>query len=231
MIFSKGVTFLRHNCFILSLGVILISITMSRLSSGHEDICVHGNGKIIRTIRHVDHFNAISVKGAFDVHVKFGGDIQVVIVAETNLVPFIKTEVRDEVLYIDTSRSLCTNQDFRIEITCPDIRQLTAEGSNDIHVTDIAVSYFSIVLRGSSGAILEGSARDSSIKITGVGDLDASKFKVKNLQVNLSGSGDAIVWVEERLDAVVSGAGTILYIGNPSITKKIIGDMGSIERF
>jgi len=76
-------------------------------------------------------------------------------------------------------------------------------------------------LSGASSLELQGAADDVDIEASGASDFGLSDFSVVDADVNLSGASDAIINASGRLDANLSGASELLYIGNPT--------MGSIK--
>ena len=72
-------------------------------------------------------------------------------------------------------------------------------------------------LSGASSLELQGSADDVDIEASGASDFMLSDFSVVDADVNLSGASDAIINASGRLDANLSGASEILYIGNPTM--------------
>lgn len=72
-------------------------------------------------------------------------------------------------------------------------------------------------LSGASTAGLEGGADDLAADVSGASGLDLSDFPVHNADVELSGASRATVNLDGRLDADVSGASHLLYVGEPTL--------------
>ncbi len=62
--------------------------------------------------------------------------------------------------------------------------------------------------------------------VSGSGRYEGTRLESKSAKVLTSGSGDAIIKVIDKLEATVSGSGSVQYIGNPTVTKH---DTGSGE--
>jgi hypothetical protein len=84
--------------------------------------------------------------------------------------------------------------------------------SGNIKVTD---SKFDV--SGASNIELEGSAEDISIDVSGASHANLDDFTVVSVDVELSGASSATVNVSGKLDATVSGASTLYYLGNPTL--------------
>ena len=59
--------------------------------------------------------------------------------------------------------------------------------------------------------------------------LDSEKLKTRNVFIDISGAGSAIVHAKKTLKVEVSGAGSVKYKGNPKVTKDISG-AGSVKK-
>ncbi|MFC1995633.1 head GIN domain-containing protein [Chloroflexota bacterium] len=72
-------------------------------------------------------------------------------------------------------------------------------------------------LSGASSLELQGSANDIDIKSSGASHFKLSDFSVVDVKVNLSSASDAIINASGRLDADLSGASNLNYMGNPTL--------------
>jgi hypothetical protein len=84
--------------------------------------------------------------------------------------------------------------------------------SGNVQVTD---GKFDV--SGASNIELEGSAEDISIDVSGASRANLDDFTVANADVELSGASSATVNSSGKLDATVSGASTLYYLGNPTL--------------
>jgi hypothetical protein len=72
-------------------------------------------------------------------------------------------------------------------------------------------------LSGASTATLGGKANNLLIDGSGASHVELSDFTVHNAKVNLSGASQATINLDGRLDADLSGASTLLYLGEPTL--------------
>lgn len=70
---------------------------------------------------------------------------------------------------------------------------------------------------GASTAELKGAANDLAAEVSGASSLELSDFPVDNADVELSGASQATVNLDGRLDAELSGASHLLYVGSPTM--------------
>jgi hypothetical protein len=67
-----------------------------------------------------------------------------------------------------------------------------------------------------------------NITVSGSGAFAGREFQTADATVSISGSGEAIIWATERLDAQVSGSGLVRYVGNPGQLSTDISGSGSV---
>jgi hypothetical protein len=127
---------------------------------------------------------------------------------------------------------------LRASVTMPQLHGLTASGASRGTVSgfssnedlDITVSGASIVtgditagnvefgISGASTIQLEGSANDIDANVSGASHFNLDAFTVNNADVNFSGASSGTVNLNGRLDADLSGASRLWYIGEPTST-------------
>jgi len=127
---------------------------------------------------------------------------------------------------------------LRASVTMPQLRGLTVSGASngtvsdfsstddlDIRVSgaskvtgDITAGNVEFDIEGASTIQLEGSANDMDANVSGASHLNLDAFIVNNADVNFSGASSGTVNLNGRLDANLSGASTLWYIGEPTST-------------
>jgi hypothetical protein len=88
-------------------------------------------------------------------------------------------------------------------------------GSGNINGTVEVDEVFTLVVSGSGTATVAGSGKRLAVEITGSGDFNGEEFCVDDASIIVSGSGTARVWFLNSLNAVITGAGNIIYRGDP----------------
>lgn len=88
---------------------------------------------------------------------------------------------------------------------------------------DVEATTLSINLSGASVADLRGQANTLHAEISGASSMKAFTLPVANAVLNVSGASMAKVSVSDNLQAVLSGASTVIYRGNPDIMEDISG--------
>ncbi|GAI84175.1 unnamed protein product, partial [marine sediment metagenome] len=72
-------------------------------------------------------------------------------------------------------------------------------------------------ISGASSVTLSGSANDLNADASGASHLGLDDFPVHNADVNLSGASSSTINTDGTLDANLSGASHLYYIGNPTL--------------
>ncbi len=206
--------------------------------------CLRGSGPTVSETLNLPDFNGIELTTSADVFITQGPVQQVVVEGKENLIPELSRDVSGGVWKIEFDRSCVRNVgDMRIFITIPDLASLRISGSGDV-ISENVILTSSLVLNisgsgdidlaldaelidatisGSGKIILEGLADVAKYRISGSGDVHAFNLACRNADVNISGSGDCELFVNEFLKVRISGSGDVFYKGDPSVDINISG--------
>jgi len=206
-----------------------------------------GSGNVVTETRDVSGFHSIDISYPAQVLVKQGSKESLEIEAEDNLLPGLKTQVKDGVLEIFykrengkhvnptktvkitivvkdlTSVDFTSAGDLTIEDLKTDALDVSLSGAGNLKLDKILVKALDISLSGAGSMSASGTADDLSLNISGFGDFKGTDLHSKDAQVDISGAGSATTWVDNNLDAQISGAGSISYYGSASVTKQVSG--------
>lgn len=80
-----------------------------------------------------------------------------------------------------------------------------------------------LILSGASSLLLNGQGDELSAEISGASLLKAFDYPVQQASVSLSGGSIGKVSVADELNAVATGASSLLYYGNPAVTSNVSG--------
>ena len=181
---------------------------------------VKGSGNLASDVRGLSGFKAIDVGGVFQVEITAQKDFSVEVEADDNLLPFIKTEVRNGVLNIETERKLSPANPIRIRIAAPDITNLEISGVANVTVNDLKNSEFKLDASGASKIKISGETAKLNVDVSGATKIDAENLKAVDADVKASGASRVTVNVTGDLLSDASGASKILYTGNPANIEK-----------
>jgi hypothetical protein len=206
-----------------------------------------GSGNVVAQTREVSGFDAVEVAYPAQVLIKQGNAESLKIEAEDNLLPNLKTQVRNGTLEIfykrENGKHVNPTKTVKITIVVKDLNhvdftsagELTIEklktdnldvslsGAGNLKLDGVQVNGLGVSLSGAGSMAASGTAEDLDLNISGFGDFKGADLHGQVARVNISGAGSATVWVDEELTAGISGAGSISYYGSASVTKQISG--------
>lgn len=220
-------------------------------SSCFDETFIEGNGIVRTEKRGAEGFNEIALSGDFIVSVVPSSRYSVEITAESNLLPYISTNVDGQTLKIRTTGIHLLRQDEPIEIfiTTPVLNGLSLSGSGMIKTGSFISDDFRIALSGSGDIDTQISAETLTAHISGSGNIlvggdvseselvisGSGKIKSYDLEQNIckaviSGSGDMYVNVSKTIDARISGSGRVYYVNYPVVHTSISGSGKVVDR-
>ena len=232
--------------FITALFVLLLGT-----SSCLDEMFIEGNGISRTETRNAEGFNQISSSGDFTVTVMPGNFYSVEITAESNLLPYISTNVDGKTLKIRTTgiHSLRQTEPIEIFITTPVLNGLTLSGSGLIETGSFLSSDFDVSVSGSgdiktiissdkvnanisgSGTIyMEGDALNTNFVISGSGKIKSYNLIQDQCQAVISGSGDMYVNASQFIDARISGSGRVYFVNHPIVHTSISGSGDVVDK-
>ena len=107
---------------------------------------------------------------------------------------------------------------------------LNITGSGDVRTDSLLCENLELNIFGSGNAQLTGAARESSFTLNGSGKIKGFDFLVQFLKCDLAGSGKIEAYPKEKLDAAVSGSGSIMYKGIPESVNSAVSGSGKIKQ-
>jgi len=106
---------------------------------------------------------------------------------------------------------------------------LVISGASDV-TGDMAAGDVDLNVDGASTVQLEGSANDIVAVASGASRVKLGDFTVNNVDVSLSGASTGTVNMSGRLDADLSGASRLEYIGEPTLGTMNISGASTLSR-
>jgi Putative auto-transporter adhesin, head GIN domain len=212
-----------------------VAVVMSLLAvTGCDDIVggavgVRGSGKTVTESRDVSGFDEIAVLGSGVVVVTVDGTESLVVEAEDNIMPLLRTEVRNGRLELGPKQSISPTEEIRYTISAASLEGVSISGSGDISATGVDSKSFSVAITGSGHIVPTGTTGDLAVDISGSGNFEGAGLEARIGEVTISGSGSAAVNVTDTLDVTIAGSGGVSYSGTPSLTTSISGS-GDVTR-
>ena len=213
-----------------------------------EGLDVDDDQGIITSELQLDPYHSVELRGAAKLYLNNGTQQSTLLTTNQiySLVyeDVIKVEVRDSVLYIETSNQIPVyDVMINFAITSPYLRKLTVYGASKIETSenqvlaqpdfvldlngaaeaDLHLNVQTLIVdsKGASKLELEGIANDAHITIAGAGEVEAEDLLTQSLHINCAGASKAEVNVARELWAQAAGASKITYKGTPHIKQNM----------
>jgi hypothetical protein len=184
--------------------------------------------------RSVAPFTSVSNSGPVSVRIEVGRAQSVSVSGSDELVGELLTEVAGNELKIhmrhDTSRSGSQHDGLRVTISVPQLTAFTMGGAGDTTITHMSGDSLELRLAGAGSLKADGTVRNLTLEIGGVGSIDTRELHAENANVNVGGVGHVKVFASTRLDATVGGVGSLTYYGEPRTVNTRGGGLGSISK-
>lgn len=180
--------------------------------------------------RSVADFKGIDVGGVFQVEVTAGKEFSVEVVADDNLLPYIKTQVERGVLRIETTDRIDSETPLLVRISAPDITSVEVSGVAKVELAGVKNSSLEIDTSGASKLKIEGETSHVKLEVSGSSSIDAESLKARTASVDASGASHVSVFVTERLVSDSSGASRIAYSGDPTVVEKQSSGASSVYK-
>lgn len=199
--------------------------------------------------RNVGDFSGIKAGDNFNIIISQSDSNTVKVDADEKSQLQIKTEVKEGILSITGIDNIKSDKPVVINIGikslssvditgAADVRSdnqlicdklmIESNGAGKVHL-DVKASEVKAKISGAGNVSLSGTAPLLDATLSGAGSLKGSNLEVDKAKVKVSGAGDAKVNVKQSLDADVSGAGSVIYKGNPIDRNISITGSGSVR--
>lgn len=213
---------------------------------------IRGNGTIKTENRSAGQFDGVHVSGSIDVYVRQDSAASIRVEADENLQEYVIVENDGGMLEIHPKNgtNLKPSRPIKVFVSSPVFSHFKASGACDIFGENKITSTeeISIDLTGASdikmdlkapkidanvsgaGTIsLRGETKDFVADGSGSTDIKCFDLLAENVDVEISGAGDAEVFASVKLDVQVTGAADVKYKGNATVNQKVSG-AGSVKK-
>ena len=187
-------------------------------------------------------FNKVEISSAFEFEIEQSSSYSIEITTDDNIMEYVRVSLDGQTLKIGLRPATWIGPaTLKASVTMPELSGLDVSGASrgtvsdfsstedlDIMVSgasrvtgDIVAGNVDFDISGASSVELDGSANDIIADVSGASSLKLDDFTVNNANVDFSGASSGTVNLDGRLDADLSGASRLWYIGEPT--------MGTIE--
>jgi len=216
---------MRTTLFIAIISLFFFSCTKDRLVA---------DGNIITEVRNPGTFTGVHSSGANPIKIIYGNAFKVEVRGSANLIPRYKTNINNGTLNLGYEFVSVRKDDIEVFVTMPAISHVSMSGSGklDINGNFPAQNLFRLTVSGSSNTNVNDAFNvdEVNVNISGSGDANLEKILSNKGDVKISGSGDVRLSVQKTLKARISGSGKIYYTGNAAVDSEISGS-GTVVKF
>src|SRR5437667_4300348 len=158
--------------------VLLLLVAGGLVLSGckfHRGIAGSGVRKTEK--RDLKSFNAIDTTGAYEIDATCQRPASFEIEADDNILPLIKTEVRDGILFVSNDQEYHSSKPVSLRITLPDLNSVSTHGAGQIKIAAANSSDLRIESTGATSVEAAGTAKSVTISSSCAGKIDTSNLR------------------------------------------------------
>jgi hypothetical protein len=188
-------------------------------------------GNVTSESRDVSGFDEVELQGGGNLSIRRTGSESLSVEAEKNVLAKIRTDVENNRLIIGPkpNTTIHTSEPIRYELTVKELNALKVSGAGNVDAEGISTDELAVTISGAGDVKIAGRAVSQEIAISGSGNYRAEGLESKEAQIGVGGSGSALVNVSGKLDAEVSGVGSVEYIGDPTVNEHVSG-VGQVSK-
>ncbi len=220
--------------------IFIVAVSSLLLFSSCREIFakrIRGNGNITTQPRSAGEFNSIDVSGNIDVYARQDSSSSVKVEADENLQQYIETINEGNVLRIKTQEgyNLRSSRAIKVYVSSAAFKKFEASGACDVYsegkitsssdidfelsgscdaTMDVNAPKISVNMSGAGSIKLKGETKDFKVRGSGSTDVKSFDLLAENVNLDLSGAGDAEVYASAKLTGSISGTADVRYKGN-----------------
>lgn len=194
-------------------------------------------------------FERIHVSGPATLEIRQGEPTHVKVAGADSVLAEVEIDVSDGTLFIDVGDEDLDVDAVRVDITTANLSEIYSDdairvtatdltagdlvvedrGRGDYRLSGLTARELTVDARGALNFVVDGTAERQSVDVAGAGNYDAGALKTEVADLRLRGAASGNVWVTDRLDVNIAGAGSVTYRGDAVVSKRILG-AGSVSR-
>jgi hypothetical protein len=187
-----------------------------------------GNGQIVTDTRSVSDFSEIQADGGFQIEWR-SGPPSLSVTTDENLLRYIDGQNIDHRLRLHSNGNIWSNHGIKVVISSSTRSGAKLTGAARLTVNQLSGRSFAIESTGAAKVFLDGTVDQLVTDMTGASRLEAGSLHTKTAEISSTGASHAEVAVSETLKVSITGAGKVIYSGNPAAVEKHITGAGSIR--
>jgi hypothetical protein len=206
----------------------LILVAVALAGTGCHFLGVRGNGHVVTDQRQVDQFAELQADGMFDI-VWSNGPPSLTVTTDENLLSYVESDISDNRLRLHVRKRILPTHGLKVVISSPTRTGSKLTGASDLTAHGLTGDSYAVETTGAADIKLDGSVNHLLADMTGASDLQAKSLQTRTAEISTTGAASAEVSVSENLKVTITGAGEVIYHGNPTVTKHVTG-AGEVRR-
>ena len=193
-----------------------------------------GNKKIVFQERTIPIYSQIKVLGNADIVLTKGEVGQIKVETSENVLPYIATEVKGEVLVIKL-KHYGVNYVPKLKVYIPideKFNKITIAGKGDVTLGEhfsIDLQTLEVIIKIQGNVQLQGKTEVLKVSVLGSGNFQGKELHTHKGTFSISATGNIEATVSEEVQAKIMGYGHITIFGNPSKKDTDIKGSGKIQ--
>ena len=178
----------------------------------------HGSGAAATEHRELAPFVAVELAGENTVTIRVGPAQSVAVTADQDLIRRVTTIVHDGRLVVGNEGSVTTANGMSVAVTVPSLERVVLSGSGTVTVAGVTGNDFVADLSGTGTLEASGTVGRVTAVLSDTGTVDLKGLIAREAVARMDGTGVIGVHATSTLDATLTGTGSIVYWGAPSVT-------------
>jgi len=228
----------------ISVSILMTSCYFESWGSG-----VEGNGNVVEEMRDLEGFTGLHISSGIDVYLSQDSHYSIKVVADDNLLEFIKTEIKGGILEVGIEKpGIRRAKSKKVYVSLPELDRLKISSAGDCigetpfnckdldigisSAGDLLLEVFAdrikLDISSSGDAKLSGEVNDFDASLSSAGNLEAYDLIAGRVKVSVSSAGNAKVYATEELNMSTSSAGNIYYRGDARVVRSSTSSAGNI---
>ena len=187
-----------------------------------------GNGHITTDTRDVSDFSEIEADGGFQIEWR-NGPPSLAITTDQNLLQYVTNQNIDHRLRLHSRGNLWPTHHTNVLISSPTRSGAKLTGAARLTAKQLSGRSFAIESTGAARIMIDGTVDELITDMTGASRLEAASLQTKTAEISSTGASHAEVAVSESLKVSITGAGKVIYSGNPPMIEKHVSGAGTIR--
>jgi Putative auto-transporter adhesin, head GIN domain len=199
-------------------GYVAVGAQVAKSEGPKKNKTVKGNGMIKTESRNVQSFTSLDLASAFMGEVTEGKTASLQIIADSNLMPYVKHKLEGGRLSISMEGSYSYDKPIRVIMTTPILNKLDVSGASQLVVKNMSSHPLGFVCSGAAKVSVAGTPNAIDGELSGASELKLGNVTLNFLKLDLSGASKFIA-NGSAASANISASGASMMTGSFTVKK------------